>query len=73
MNDITLTTAKFKVLWTDGYARETIADRVVAENLGRLEANAICERLQQDSQWAGNWWKIVPQDAHVWRGMAEFV
>jgi hypothetical protein len=66
-------TTKFKVLWTDGYARETIADRVIAENLGHYEATAICERLQRESTWEGSWWKVVPQDAHVWGGMEELI
>lgn len=64
---------KFKVLWTDGYNRESIADHVLAENLGHYEALAICERLRSESKYEGDWWKVVHQGAPVWRGMAEFV
>jgi hypothetical protein len=64
---------KYKVLLVDNYDRETIAHRVVAENLGFNEATAICERLQRESRYESDWWKVVPQDAHVWRGIAEFV
>lgn len=66
-------TTKFKVLWTDGDARETVAELVLAENLGHYEAAVICERLQRESNQEGDWWRVAPQDAHVWGGMEEFV
>lgn len=63
----------FKVVWTDGYNRETVAERVVAEKLDRLDAEIICERLRDESRWEGNWWVVKPQNAPLWRGMEELV
>lgn len=63
----------FKVVWTDGYDREAIADSVVEENLSYMEAMAYCEALQAASDWDCDWWKVMPQNAHVWGGMEELV
>lgn len=63
----------FKVVWTDGFNRETIAEHVVAERLDRLDAEIICERLRNESRWEGDWWIVKPQSERLWRGMEEFV
>lgn len=65
--------ALFKVVWTDGYARETVAERIVEENLSWLEADAFCRALRGASIWESDWWIVKPQTARLWGGMAEFV
>ena len=62
----------FKVVWTDGYNRETVAERTVASHLDALDAEIICERLRAESNWEGNWWVVKPQLAPLWQGLAEF-
>jgi hypothetical protein len=63
----------FKVVWTDGYNRETVSDHVVSDHLDKMDADIICDKLRAESKWEGNWFKVIPQDAHVWGGMSEFV
>jgi hypothetical protein len=63
----------FKVVWTDGYDRESVAERVVEENLSYIEATAFCKALRDASRWDGDWWKVVPQNYRLWGGMAELV
>lgn len=63
----------FKVVWTDGYARETVRERVVAECLDASDAEVICEQLRNASRDESNWWIIKPQSMPLWRGMEEFV
>lgn len=72
MTDETHTT-KFKVLWADGFAREIVADQVVQENMSEVDATVLCSRLRSESKWDGDWWKVVPQDARVWRGIEELI
>lgn len=64
---------RFKVIWTDGFARETSAEHAVVEHLNKELADRVCETLRDQSAWEGNWWIVVPQDKRLWRGMAEFV
>lgn len=65
---------RYKVLSTDNYARETVADCVLVENQGYDEARAICERLinERRSEYQ-HWYKIAKQEDHVWGGMEEFM
>ncbi len=63
----------FKVVWTDGYARETVAERVVEENLSFLEADAYCRALREASNWESDWWIVKPQSARLRGGLVEFV
>lgn len=63
----------YKILWTDGYNRETVSDYIVEENMCYNEAVAYCDALRNVSNYDGDWWIVVDQRAHVWQGMAEFV
>lgn len=63
----------FKVVWTDGFARETVSERVVAEWLSAEDAETICQQKRDASTWEGDWWIIKPQSAKLWGGWAEFM
>jgi hypothetical protein len=65
--------ALFKIVWTDGYNREMVAEYAEEENLSYVEAEAFCAALRDASTWDGNWWEVRPQNARLWRGMEEFV
>ena len=65
----------WKIIQTDGYARETVAERLLAENIF-LENDAIVmlEALRsQNIRDESVWYEIVPQDHVLWRGMEEIV
>lgn len=64
----------FKIVQTDNYARETVAERVVEENLSFVEACVFCEALRSSPQrYDEHWFTVMPQSAKLWGGMAEFV
>jgi hypothetical protein len=63
----------FKVVWTDGLAREYIADRVVAERLDLLDAQIIRDQLRANNRSESDWWIVTPQDTPIWGGIAELV
>ncbi len=64
-----------KIIWCDGYARESVADRLVCENISsQTEAeiilNALRDALKGDES---QWYRIVLQDKELWRGMEELI
>jgi hypothetical protein len=64
----------YKVVRVDNYARDTVADKIVAERLDASDAAVICEQKQVDAQRGGDdWYVIKDQDARLWGGWAEFV
>ena len=64
----------FKVIRIDNYNRDTHAQKSVAENLCRSEADAVCSALQENaSRSPDDWFKVVDQDHVLWRGMEEFI
>lgn len=73
MTDDSKTAGLYKVVWTDGYARETVAERVVAERLDWSDAEVICNRLRAASRRESDWWIIKGQDEALWRGMEELI
>lgn len=64
-----------KIVCVDNYARESIADRLVAENIAlKDEADAICESLNENAGNDSNYfYKVVEDDYRLWRGMEELV
>lgn len=63
-----------KIIWTDGYARETIADRLVAENVPEVYAGIMLEALKKHYKYdESNWFRIVPDDFRLSRGMEDLV
>jgi len=53
-----------KIIWVDNYARETISERVVANNIkSEVEAKQMLEGLQQHCTSEGpNWYKLAADD-----------
>ena len=64
---------EYKVVWVDGFARETVADHLVQAHMTYEAATALCAKLCEESKWEGNWWKVVPQEEALWRGMADLI
>lgn len=73
MQKATINWPSFKVVWTDGYARETVAEHIIAEWLSEEDARYICDKKQNEITDKGDWYKVTPQETPVWRGMEEFV
>jgi hypothetical protein len=63
----------YRVVWTDGYNRETMADTLELDNLGFAAAHLWCQHLRATNSWDGDWWVVRRQDEKLWSGMAEFV
>lgn len=64
----------WKVIKTDNYARETVAERLVAETSCEASAKRLCEFLRNSPERDDTAWYIVkPGDYVLWRGMEEFV
>lgn len=64
-----------KIICMDNFARETIADRVVAENVKPgVEADAMLRGLI-DTCWPNgpNWYKLVEDDYKLCRGVEDLV
>lgn len=63
-----------KIIAVDNYARETVADRLIAENVpeyyAELFVNYLNERSGQNSAW---YFKSAPDDHKLWRGMEELI
>lgn len=61
-----------KVVCTDNYARESVAERLVAENLDEESAKLLAERLN-GRRSDGEWYAVKSDDYTPWRGMEELV
>lgn len=66
-----------KIIGTDNYARETIADFLVAENIKNKEfAELMCKALNEkycNNDYAITFYKVVEDDFKLSKGMADFV
>ena len=64
----------FKVVWVDGYNRESVADRLIVDMLTRTQAEFLCEwfRFMEDGD-PSQWFRVYTQEAKLWRGMEEFI
>lgn len=65
-----------KIVCTDNYARDTVADRLVAEGV-KHEGEALAMAAGLNGAFGGenspNYYKAVPDDYRLWRGMEELV
>ena len=62
-----------KIICTDNYGRESVADRLVASNItSEMEANYMLAALKST---AGHdkYYQLVDDDYRLWRGMEELV
>lgn len=71
---MTNTAPRFKIIAVDNYARESVADSLVCENVTETYGNTIVELMNADlSRPDNNWYKLVPMDHKLWRGMEELI
>ncbi len=64
-----------KIIWVDGYNRESIADRLVCENIkykpeGETMLEALRKKIKGDHS---QWYLLVEDDKRLSRGMADLV
>lgn len=63
-----------KIVEIDNYDRETVPDRLVAENVGNGdEANIMCEALNNFMRARDKYFVVKPDDYKLWRGVEEFI
>jgi hypothetical protein len=66
-----------KIVATDNFGREAVAEFMVAENIrDENYANIMCEALNKkycDHDGAITHYKVMPDDYKLWRGMEELV
>ncbi|RWX40807.1 hypothetical protein EHH54_10380 [Rhizobium leguminosarum] len=64
-----------KIISKDNFARENVADTLVAENVHDYYAKDIAEFLQSKhgGENASRYYEAVADDYKLWGGMAEFV
>lgn len=65
----------WKIVAVDNFARETVADHLVAEHFRSLEEVERCCAILQSLVLTNDpeWFRVKTQDYVLWRGMAEFV
>jgi hypothetical protein len=63
-----------KIIAVDNFARESVADILIAENvneyMGKRIVDALNDKQHENSQ---EWFRLVPDDYVLWRGMEELV
>lgn len=62
-----------KVIGTDNYDRDGIPDVLVAENMTPEEAEAKADRMNVESGYRDTYYKAVPDDYRLSRGMEDLV
>lgn len=63
-----------KVVGTDNFARENVADILIAENVTQEEgARIVAEHNSPSENFDGRWYILVDDDYRLWRGMADLV
>jgi hypothetical protein len=62
-----------KVISVDNYARESIADALVAEGLTKDAATLMADELNVDAEQFGRWYMAVADDYRLWRGMEDLI
>jgi len=61
-----------KIIAVDNYGRESVADFIVCENINEYLGDAVTKYLNGWSQ-SEVFFKLVPDDHKLWRGMEELV
>ncbi|OPH61846.1 hypothetical protein BC351_00980 [Paenibacillus ferrarius] len=63
-----------KIIKVDNYAREHIADHLIAENLNDYWGNYIVELLNsRQHEDSDNYFRLVEDNHVLWRGMEELI
>lgn len=64
-----------KIIRVDNFARETVAEGLVAENIQyEFEANIMLKALQATVKPGDSfWYKLAIDDYVLWRGMEELI
>lgn len=63
-----------KVIGFSNFGDESVADYLVKDNLTEEEAQKLCEEEQKKAGSNSHYWyKVVPDDHRLWRGMADLV
>lgn len=65
-----------KIICVDNYARETVADRLVADNIKSEEyAKCMCKALcdKYSSEYSTEWFQVVDDNYRLSRGMEDLV
>lgn len=64
----------FKVIQVDNFDRETVAHRLIQADMTEADADVLrqelCSALDRD---CSIWYRVVPNDQRLWRGMADLV
>ena len=64
----------WKIIWCDGFNRESVAERLVAEHINNKdEAETMLKSLLDRYGSDACWYRVVPQAKKLWRGMEELV
>jgi hypothetical protein len=62
-----------KVIATDNYAREHVADRLIVDGLNEREAETYCQWLLDHRRYDDERYRVVSDDYALWRGMEEIL
>ena len=63
-----------KVIRTDNYNRERVAESLVADNLNDSDAIEMCRSLNEDPNRYDCAWHVVKPDSYrLWRGMEDLI
>lgn len=63
-----------KIIAVDNFAREYIADTLIAENVNEYMGKRIVDLLNdKENEHSQDFYRLVPDDYVLWRGMEELV
>lgn len=62
-----------KIICVDNYDRESVADRLVAENVKSLDEARIIVQALNAKRSHNDWYALRADDYKLWRGMEELV
>ena len=64
-----------KIVAIDNFARESVADQLVAENVPEFYAESLRDFLQSKfgGEQASRYYQVFPDDHVLWRGIEEFI
>lgn len=58
---------KFKIVWTDGYNRDTISESLVCENIrSEAEGKRMLEGLLDSIVDQSDWYRLIGQDESLY-------
>jgi len=64
-----------KIVMTDNFARETVADFLVCTDIDEPLASKIVDSLNSEfsGETSPNWFRVYEDDRRLWRGMEELI